>query len=215
MISLEFKVGEVGSSLEETRMELKDAISGHLKQSAEVKKLTAQACAEDITRAIDLVVAAFRNGNKLMICGNGGSAADAQHMAAEFTGRLTKNLVRPGLPAMALTTDSSFMTAFANDFGYEGVFARQVESLGKSGDVFLGISTSGGSKNILAAIEKCVTMGISVIAMTGEAGLRSDKANVVISVPSDDTQFIQEAHLSIEHIISAQVEQTLYPLNDD
>ncbi len=196
-------------------MELKDLISGHLTQSAEVKKLTAEACVEDITRAIELVVTAFQNGNKLMICGNGGSAADAQHMAAEFTGRLTKDLVRPGLPAMALTTDSSFMTAFTNDFGYDGVFARQVEALGKSGDVFLGITTSGGSKNILAAIDKCLEMGISVIALTGEAGLRSEKADVVISVPSGDTQFIQEAHLSIEHIISAQVEQKLYPLPSD
>ena len=213
MVSLDSKkwMGN-GSCPEETKMELKELISSHLERSAQVKKLVAESCVSDIQRAIDLVVAAFQNGNKLMVCGNGGSAADAQHMAAEFTGRLTKDLNRPGLPALALTTDSSFLTAYTNDFGYDGVFARQIEALGKAGDVLLGITTSGGSKNVLAAMEQCEKMGISVIALTGQAGLRSGKADAVVAVPSDDVQFIQEAHLSIEHIICAQVEQALYPL---
>ena len=191
-------------------MELKDTIRSHLDQSAAVKKRVAETCLEDISKAIDLIEKCFRAGNKLMICGNGGSAADSQHMAAEFTSRLTKDFERPSLPALALTTDTSFITAFTNDCGYEGVFARQIEGLGKSGDVLLGITTSGGSKNIIRAIEQSQNMGISVIALTGQDGLRAQNSDVVIAVPSRDTQFIQESHLSIEHIICAQVEQRLY-----
>ena len=191
-------------------MELKEIVGQYLDESARVKKLVAQTCVPDIGTAIDLIVGAFQAGNKLMICGNGGSAADAQHMAAEFTSRLTKEFDRPSLPALALTTDTSFITAFANDCGYEGVFARQIEGLGKPGDVLLGITTSGGSRNVLMAIEQCQKMGIHVIALTGESGLRSGTAEAVIAVPSQDTQFVQESHLSIEHIICAQVEQRLY-----
>ena len=191
-------------------MELKEIVSSYLEQSARVKRLVGEQCVPDIQSAIDLIVAAFRSGNKLMICGNGGSAADSQHMAAEFTSRLTKEFDRPSLPALALTTDTSFITAYANDCGYDGLFARQVEGLGKAGDVLLGITTSGGSRNVLLAIEQCQKMDISVIALTGEAGLRSGTADAVIAVPSKDTQFIQESHLSIEHIICAQVEQRLY-----
>ena len=191
-------------------MELKEIVSSYLEQSARVKRLVGEQCVPDIKSAIDLIVAAFRSGNKLMICGNGGSAADSQHMAAEFTSRLTKEFDRPSLPALALTTDTSFITAYANDCGYDGLFARQVEGLGKAGDVLLGITTSGGSRNVLLAIEQCQKMDISVIALTGETGLRSGTADAVIAVPSKDTQFIQESHLSIEHIICAQVEQTLY-----
>jgi D-sedoheptulose 7-phosphate isomerase len=175
-----------------------------------VKRQVGEVCIPSISSAIDLIENAFKNGNKLMICGNGGSAADSQHMAAEFTSRLTKDFDRPSLPALALTTDTSFLTAFANDCGYDGVFARQVEGLGKSGDVLLGITTSGGSKNVLLAIEQCQKMGISVVALTGQDGLRGATADAVIAVPSNDTQFVQESHLSIEHIICAQVEQRLY-----
>ena len=191
-------------------MELKEVVSNYMGESARVKKLVAESCVPDIAKAIDLIEAAFRGGNKLMICGNGGSAADSQHMAAEFTSRLTKEFDRPSLPALALTTDTSFITAFANDCGYDGLFARQIEGLGKSGDVLLGITTSGGSRNVLLAIEQSQKMGISVIALTGENGLRSGSADAVIAVPSKDTQYIQESHLSIEHIICAQVEQRLY-----
>lgn len=191
-------------------MELQDIIISHLEQSATVKRQVGEVCIPSISSAIDLIENAFKNGNKLMICGNGGSAADSQHMAAEFTSRLTKDFDRPSLPALALTTDTSFLTAFANDCGYDGVFARQVEGLGKSGDVLLGITTSGGSKNVLLAIEQCQKMGISVVALTGQDGLRGASADAVIAVPSNDTQFVQESHLSIEHIICAQVEQRLY-----
>jgi len=191
-------------------MDIKNTITNHLQESARVKRLVAENCIESIVKAVNLVEEAFRNGNKLLICGNGGSAADCQHMAAEFTSRLTKDFDRPSLPALALTTDTSFLTAFANDCGYDGIFARQVEGLGKKGDVFLGITTSGGSKNVILGIEQCQKMGISVIALTGEAGLKSGEADAVISVPSGDTQFIQESHLSIEHIICQAVEERLY-----
>jgi D-sedoheptulose 7-phosphate isomerase len=191
-------------------MELKDIIISHLEQSAAVKRQVGEVCIPAISSAIDLIENAFKNGNKLMICGNGGSAADSQHMAAEFTSRLTKDFDRPSLPALALTTDTSFLTAFANDCGYDGIFARQIEGLGKNGDVLLGITTSGGSKNVLLAIEQCQKMGISVVALTGQDGLRGASADSVIAVPSNDTQFVQESHLSIEHIICAQVEQRLY-----
>jgi len=191
-------------------MDIKNTITNHLQESARVKRLVAENCIESIVKAVNLVEEAFRNGNKLLICGNGGSAADCQHMAAEFTSRLTKDFDRPSLPALALTTDTSFLTAFANDCGYDGIFARQVEGLGKKGDVFLGITTSGGSKNVILGIEQCQKMGISVIALTGEAGLKIGEADAVISVPSGDTQFIQESHLSIEHIICQAVEERLY-----
>ena len=196
-------------------MNREELIQTHLEQSARVKKLVAESCAPDITRAIDVITSAFQSGHKLMICGNGGSAADAQHLAAELTGRLTKDLNRPALPALALTTDTSFITAYTNDFGYDGVFARQVQALGKSGDVLLGITTSGGSKNVLAAIEQGQKMGVLAIALTGQAGLHAGEADVVIAVPSDDTQYIQEAHLSIEHIICAHVERNIHPPHED
>ena len=196
-------------------MNREELIQAHLEQSARVKKLVAESCAPDIARAIDVITSAFQSGHKLMICGNGGSAADAQHLAAELTGRLTKDLNRPALPALALTTDTSFITAYTNDFGYDGVFARQVQALGKSGDVLLGITTSGGSKNVLAAIEQGQKMGVLAIALTGQAGLHAGEADVVIAVPSDDTQYIQEAHLSIEHIICAHVERNIHPPHED
>ena len=191
-------------------MELKDIIKSHLVESAAVKLRVGDVCMPAISTAIDLIENAFRNGRKLMICGNGGSAADAQHMAAEFVGRLSKELDRPSLPALALTTDTSFLTSYSNDCGYEGVFARQIEGLGKQGDVLLGISTSGGSRNILEAIKQCQKMGIFVVALAGEDGLSEGTADAVIAVPSKNTQFIQESHLSIEHIICDQVEQRLY-----
>ena len=124
------------------------AVAEHLIASAEVKLRTGELCAEPILAAADLVAGAFRGGGKLLLCGNGGSAADCQHMAAEFTSRLSADFVRPALPAIAMTTDTSFLTAYANDFDFEGVFARQVEALSKPGDVLLGISTSGNSKNV-------------------------------------------------------------------
>lgn len=182
----------------------------HLVKSAEVQRQTAEACADSILAAAELIVEAFRSGGKLLLCGNGGSAADCQHMAAEFVSRLTRGFERPGLPAIALTTDSSFLTAYANDIDFEGVFSRQVQALGKPGDVLLGISTSGNSKNVLRAADQARQMGLSVVALLGVRGRLRDMADIAICVPSDDTQHIQEAHMTIEHIICHIVERALY-----
>src|SRR5262252_7101964 len=145
-------------------------IETHLFQSAEIKRQTAVSCAGSIAKAADVIAEAFLSGRKLLLCGNGGSAADCQHMAAEFVGRLTNERNRPGLPAIALTTDTSFITAFANDVGFEGVFARQISAIGSQGDVLVAISTSGSSRNVLAAAEEARSKGLSVVALLGEDG---------------------------------------------
>jgi phosphoheptose isomerase len=172
---------------------------------------TADTCAPQIARAAALIAAAFQGGHKLLLCGNGGSAADCQHMAAEFVSRLTRDFDRPALPAIALTTDTSFLTAFANDCGFDGIFARQVEALGRPGDVLLGISTSGGSRNVVAAVEMARRKGLSVVTLTGSTGALAAAADVAISIPSSDTQHIQEAHIAVEHVVCDLVERQLFP----
>ena len=187
------------------------AVANHLRESAAVKLCTADVCSPSILSAADLIAESFHTGGKLLLCGNGGSAADCQHTAAEFTSRLSADFVRPGLPAIALTTDTSFLTAYANDFDFDGVFARQVQALGKPGDVLLGISTGGNSKNVIHAIETAQHMNLRTIALTGASGGRlKDLADVAICVPSDNTQHIQETHLAIEHIICHLVEHALF-----
>jgi len=185
-------------------------VRSYLAESAEVKRLTAAACAEGIASAADVIAEAFRSGGKLLLCGNGGSAADCQHMAAEFVSRLTKDFERPGLPAIALTTDTSFLTAYTNDCGYEGVFARQVQALGRARDVLLGISTSGNSDNVIQAMELARGLGLKSVALTGAGGRLAKLADVAIAVPCEDTQHIQEAHLAIEHLLCLLVEQALF-----
>ncbi|MEC7650826.1 MAG: SIS domain-containing protein, partial [Pseudomonadota bacterium] len=140
------------------------SIADILLTSAEVKRLAAEQCAGAAMQAAEMIAASLREGGKLMLCGNGGSAADSQHLAAEFVATLDHRRPRSGLSALALTTDSSFLTAYANDFGYEGIFARQVETLGRPGDVLIGISTSGNSTNVLAACEAARSAGIGVVA---------------------------------------------------
>ena len=185
-------------------------VRSYLAESAEVKRLTAAACAEGIASAAYVIAEAFRSGGKLLLCGNGGSAADCQHMAAEFVSRLTKDFERPGLPAIALTTDTSFLTAYTNDCGYEGVFARQVQALGRARDVLLGISTSGNSANVIQAMELARGLGLKSVALTGAGGRLAKLADVAIAVPCEDTQHIQEAHLAIEHLLCLLVEQALF-----
>jgi D-sedoheptulose 7-phosphate isomerase len=185
-------------------------IQAYLRESAEVKRLTGAACGPAIVAAAGIIVEAFRSGGKLLICGNGGSAADCQHMAAEFVSRLTKEVVRPGLPAIALTTDTSFLTAYANDCGYDGVFARQVQALGRPGDVLLGISTSGNSTNVIQAMEQARALGLRSLALTGSGGRLAKLADVTIAVPSDDTQHIQETHLAVEHLLCLLVEEAMF-----
>jgi len=188
----------------------KQLIIEHLYRSASVLHAVAASCPDSIEAASNLIADSFKNGGKLLLCGNGGSAADCQHMAAEFTSRLTREFERPGLPAIALTTDTSFLTAFANDINFEGIFARQVQALGKPGDVVLGISTSGSSKNVVLAFEEAAKHGLKTIALCGATGKLKTMADVAISVPATNTQFIQEAHLNIEHLICEIVENKLF-----
>jgi D-sedoheptulose 7-phosphate isomerase len=161
--------------------------------------------AETVSTIAELTANAMRSGRKLMVAGNGGSAADAQHLVAEFVVRLVEN--RPALRALALTTDTSIMTAAGNDFTFDCIFARQIEALGQPGDVFLGISTSGNSKNILQACQQAREMGITTVGFTGNGGGKMNSLcdhNVII--PSNVTMNIQECHLALEHIFCLAVE---------
>jgi D-sedoheptulose 7-phosphate isomerase len=153
----------------------------------------------------ELTASAMKSGHKLLVAGNGGSAADAQHLVAEFVVRLTDT--RPALRAIALTTDSSILTACGNDFGFDQIFARQIEALGQPGDLFLGISTSGNSPNILQALEQAKKSGVHTIGFTGAGGGKmSDLCDHLIAIPSTVTMNIQESHLALEHIFCMLVE---------
>jgi D-sedoheptulose 7-phosphate isomerase len=190
---------------------MKELVQAYLRESARVKEATARECAAEIARAAEQLTAAFRNGGKVLFCGNGGSAADCQHLAGELVSTLHRATRRPPLPAVALTTDTSFLTANANDFGFENVFARQVEALGRSGDVLVGISTSGKSANVLAALRKARELKLKTLVLTGRAGgLMNDLGDVVIRVPSEATQHVQEAHITIGHVICEIVERSLF-----
>jgi phosphoheptose isomerase len=184
--------------------------AAHLIQSADIKREVAAQCLDSILSAAELIADSFRSGGKVLICGNGGSAADSQHMAAEFVSRLTKEFDRPGLPAIALTTDSSFLTAFANDCGFDGIFERQVRALGRAGDVLVAISTSGNSPNVIRSVRAATELKMGTIALTGENGQVCELATVAISVPSTNTAYIQESHLAIEHIICEVVEKSVF-----
>lgn len=182
----------------------------YLLESAELKRQVAEQCIDAILAAADLIADTFRSGGKVLLCGNGGSAADCQHMATEFVSRLSKEFERPGLPAIALTTDTSFLTAFTNDCGFEGVFARQVQALGRPGDVLIGISTSGNSANVIRAVEAARAANMRIIALTGSSGHLTGIVDIAIAVPSDNTQHIQEAHLGIEHLLCYLIEGHLF-----
>ena len=166
--------------------------------------------AEHIERSARLLIDALAKGHKILVCGNGGSAADAQHMAGELVGRFQKE--RRGLPCVALTTDTSILTACANDFGYEEVFARQVEAIGAADDVLVGISTSGNSANVIRAFEAAASAGMQRLALTGNGGGHIGKMDGVLSivVPSRSTQHIQEGHITIIHILCELVEDALF-----
>jgi D-sedoheptulose 7-phosphate isomerase len=187
----------------------------YLSGSAAVTARTGEEHLDEIMAAAAICVSSLRSDGKLLICGNGGSAADAQHLATEFMSTLTLDHPRPSIPAIALTTDTSLLTAVANDFGIEGVFARQLESLGKSGDVLIAISTSGNSENVVRAATTARSQGLRVIALTGESGgkLASD-ADVAIKVPSTKTAHIQETHLAVEQLLALLIERELYPAED-
>jgi D-sedoheptulose 7-phosphate isomerase len=185
-------------------------IYGEMVSSAELKCKTADACAGVIAEVGIALAGSLRSGRKLLICGNGGSAADAQHMAAEFMNTLGSAVSRPGLPALALTTDTSFLTAYANDAGYEGVFERQILTLGNSGDVLIAISTSGNSKNILKAARAARAKGLITVGLVGEGGELIEMVDWPIVVSSRNTQHIQECFLAIEHALCGTIEQILF-----
>ncbi|MFX1673886.1 phosphoheptose isomerase [Paraburkholderia sp. A2WS-5] len=188
-----------------------ERIQQHFRDSAAVKLAAMEALAVPIAAAVDTMFAALANGNKILACGNGGSAADAQHFAAELIGRFERE--RPSLPALALTTDASVLTALANDYAYDQVFARQVRALGQPGDVLLAITTSGNSANVLAAIEVAHEREMIVIALTGKGGGMVNDAladtDIHLSVPSDRTARIQEVHLLTIHCLCDGIDAML------
>jgi phosphoheptose isomerase len=187
-------------------------IQSHLEEGARVRIATIGSCTESLLRVTELVRESLQGGGKVMFCGNGGSAADSQHLAAEFTSLLRQEYPRPGLAAVALTTDTSFLTANANDFGFEGVFARLTQALGRKGDTLVGISTSGNSRNVVRAFEQARAMGIGTVAFTGIGGGRmAELADVVLSVPSNKVQHIQETHIALGHLLCQLVEESLFP----
>jgi D-sedoheptulose 7-phosphate isomerase len=186
-------------------------IRAQLAASASLKQETAATALSQIGEAAQRLIAALRGGRKVLLCGNGGSAADCQHIAAELVSALHHDRPRKALPAIALTTDTSFLTANANDFGFEHVFARQIEALGQPGDILLAISTSGNSVNVLRALETATARGLDSILFTGKAGGKAAAlAQVAIRVPSGETQRIQETHITIGHILCELVERELF-----
>lgn len=190
---------------------MKDAIQAAFAESIRVKHVFLRDNLDILTRAIGAIVAAFQSGNKLLLFGNGGSAADAQHIAAEFVNRF--RVERPPLAAIALTTDSSALTSIANDYDYTQVFAKQVQALGKPGDVAVAISTSGNSANVLAALAVCKAANIRTIGLTGGSGGKMvQEVDYCLNVSaSKDTARIQESHILIGHVICEMVDATLYP----
>lgn len=187
-------------------------ISESIKESIDVKQkiLSDTAFLDRIREVARQCTEAFCNGNKVLFCGNGGSAADAQHLAAEFSGRFYYD--RPPLPSEALHVNTSYLTAVANDYSYDEVYSRLIRGMGNEGDILIGISTSGNSKNVIKAFEAANEMGMITIAMTGESGgMMKEHCDYLINVPSSDTPRIQESHIMIGHIICELVESTLFP----
>ncbi len=188
-----------------------DYIKSEVAASAETKQkiLHDEAFLEKIAAVIKASIAIYKNNKKILIAGNGGSAADAQHFAAELVGRY--GFDRPSLPALALTTDTSNLTAIGNDYGYDYVFSRQLEGMGQEGDLFIGISTSGNSQNILNAFASAKAKGITTVALTGrDGGKMAEAADLTLIVPSDATPRIQESHLLIEHMICDAIEKEMF-----
>jgi D-sedoheptulose 7-phosphate isomerase len=187
-----------------------DFIDSELDAHISILKKTVNECSSEIGIITELLINCFQNHHKLLVCGNGGSAADAQHIAGEFVNRFRFD--RPGLPAIALTTDTSVLTSIGNDSSYDFIFSRQVETLASVGDVLVGISTSGTSRNILNALEAAKKKGIFTVGFTGEKGRQgmADLCDQCLIIPSMDTPRIQEAHLFIWHYICGRVEKHIF-----
>jgi len=190
---------------------MKEKIKFCISESVSVKSqvLGDEALIDMIARITDLIVATFRNGNHIYFCGNGGSAADAQHLAAEFSGRFYIN--REALPAEALHCNTSYLTAVANDYSYDVIYSRLIQGIGKKGDILIGLSTSGNSANILHAMDMAREKGMVTIGFTGDSGGKmKEKSDYLINVPSANTPRIQEAHMLIGHIICQLVEEKYF-----
>jgi D-sedoheptulose 7-phosphate isomerase len=187
------------SIIDERFQELIDLIPRFKKQSE-----------NSIPAASKMIVSAFKNGNKILICGNGGSAADSQHFAAEFVNAFSRSITRKGLPALALTTDSSVMTSIGNDFAFENIFSRQVQAYSKPGDILIVLTTSGSSVNCINAILEAKQSGVLCIAFTRTEAKVSKLVDLTIEVPSKNTQHIQECHILAYHVITELVEKALF-----
>ena len=190
---------------------MKEAIVKAFEESIQVKQAFLRDNVDTLIKVIDAITAVFRSGNKLLLFGNGGSAADAQHIAAELVNRF--RIERPPLPAIALTTDTSILTSIANDYDYAETFAKQVRALGKEGDVALAISTSGNAANVLAAIDVCKQLKITTIGLTGgKGGKMVGKVDYLLRVSeTQNTARIQETHILIDHVICELVDAKLFP----
>lgn len=185
-----------------------EAVRATLQESANIKMQLAREQTETLVAALEAIVAALAAGRTIFFFGNGGSAADAQHLAAEMVGRFT--LERRPLPALALTTDTSILTSIGNDYGFENIFLRQIQGLGRPGDVAVGISTSGNSPNVLRAMESAQEQGLVTIALTGRGGgALARQAQFCLRVPSENTARIQESHITIGHLICQAVDEAL------
>jgi len=192
-------------------MDARKFIIDSLNESADTKHKIKDQLMEDILKAVELLAACYKEEHKLLLCGNGGSAADCQHIATELMIRLSHHIQRPALPAIALTTDTSNLTAGGNDIGFENVFARSVEGLGNKGDVLLTISTSGNSPNVIKAVEMAHKKGMKVIGfLGGNGGKLKAIVDLPITIPSSNVQRIQEGHITVAHIICELVEDKLY-----
>lgn len=191
-----------------------DYVNKQIADSISVKKslLNDASVHKSIFEVSEIFISAFKRGNKIIFAGNGGSAADSQHLAAEFVSRFEFD--RPGLPSIALSTDTSMLTAIGNDYGYENLFKRQLQAQGRSGDVFVGITTSGRSTNVLAAFGVCSDLDITSVALCGLGGNLEEIADKVIRVPSTNTARIQESHILIGHILCGAVERTVFKYLD-
>jgi D-sedoheptulose 7-phosphate isomerase len=188
---------------------MKQLILDILENSLEVKRRFVEGNLDTIVKCADMITACLSSGHKILIFGNGGSAADAQHLAAEFVNRF--KIERPPLAAIALTTDTSLLTSIGNDYDFDDIFSKQIEALGNKNDIAWGFSTSGNSANVIKAIQKAKSMGLKTIGMTGRGGELADCADQVVSAESEDTPRIQEAHITIGHILCELIDRQLYP----
>jgi D-sedoheptulose 7-phosphate isomerase len=192
---------------------MKNIIEQRFKEHISVSSKSLIECQAQIVKVAQLLIDTLKSGKKILICGNGGSAADSQHFAAELVSSFSKNRNRDGIPAIALTTDTSIMTAYSNDFNFEGVFARQVNALGQAGDCLIVLSTSGNSKNCIMGIKEAKAKNLKTVALIGENGSLKNMADEIILVPSNNTQNIQEMHILIYHILSELIEENLFTNN--